>query len=366
MIPIVNNKYRYILFYSAKAGSTSSRLLYLLLHGDEFTEQQLEELNEYHNLNELQRYDPESDYSDYTKFLITRNPYSRAVSAYLDQYVYAQNTRVKRMLSEHPPSGAMPNNFIEFLEYLETVPDSERDTHFQTQAHFTPVSRVIVKDNWFIRRSAQYLDLTLLKLDLFSDIKGFKQFTRSVYAQVFKSNPDMQAKVERKITEIKKSNSSFYGPDDFADAGLLPVAELDKMTFSPKPQDFYRSKRAQCLVEKIYAADFRLFDYALGDLPHKDASAEVELMPTNFDWQAYIEFNSDLSSSGVVDQRTAVRHYLEFGRFEPRAFSRETPAGFDWRRYIELHDDLKAAGIETEHAAVGHYLSYGIREDREF
>lgn len=366
MISIVNDKYRYILFYSAKAGSTSSRLLYLLLHGDEFTEEQSSELNEYHNLNQIHRYNSEHDYSDYTKFLITRNPYSRAVSAFLDQYVYAQNERVKMMISENPPSGAMPNNFLEFLQYLSTVPDSERDTHFQTQAYFAHVDRVIVEDNWFISRYAHHRGRKLLKLDLFCDIKSFNEFTRSVYAQVFKSSPDMLSKFDTKITEIKKSNSSFYGPDDFDDASLLSVGELEGMTLSPKPQDFYRSKQAQRLVEKIYASDFRLFGYNLGDLPYKNASPEVELMPSTFDWQAYIEFNTDLASSGVVDERTAVRHYLEFGRFEPRAYSRETPPGFNWRRYIDMHDDLKAAGINTERAAIGHYLSYGIREDRPF
>jgi len=37
MIPIVNDQHRYILLYSAKAGSASIRQLYLLLHAEELS-----------------------------------------------------------------------------------------------------------------------------------------------------------------------------------------------------------------------------------------------------------------------------------------------------------------------------------------
>jgi hypothetical protein len=69
----------------------------------------------------------------------------------------------------------------------------------------------------------------------------------------------------------------------------------------------------------------------------------------------------------IYNERTVIRHYLEFGRFEsvPRAYRIEAPDGFDWRRYLSLNDDLPAAGITTELAAIEHYISYGIREQRE-
>ena len=51
MIPIVNKKYKYILLYSAKSGCSSIRSLYLDLHRDEMSEEQLSGLNFYHNLN---------------------------------------------------------------------------------------------------------------------------------------------------------------------------------------------------------------------------------------------------------------------------------------------------------------------------
>ena len=319
MFSIVNDKYRYILFYSAKAGSTSSRLLYLLLHGNEFTEKQREKLNHYHNLNHLHEYDPEVDYSGYTTFLITRDPYARVVSAYLDQYVFAQNKRVRQMIAENPPKGAMPDNFLEFLEYLKDVPDSERDAHFQTQAYFAYVDKVMLNPTWLSRLKARYRKQRILDLNLTSDIRDFTKFTSLVYSRVFKSDPSMWEKAEAEIAGIKKSNASFYGKADFDDAGKLSVAQLDALTFSPKPQDFYGSERARHLVEEIYAEDFRMFGYKVGDLPNKKVSTEVELIPENFDWQAYLEANADLPLNGIDNERKAVRHYLEFGRFEDRA-----------------------------------------------
>jgi hypothetical protein len=73
-----------------------------------------------------------------------------------------------------------------------------------------------------------------------------------------------------------------------------------------------------------------------------------------------------LPLAGITNQRSVIRHYLEFGRFEatPRAYKIEAPEGFDWQRYLQLNTDLKAEGILTEMAATQHYISYGIRQDR--
>jgi len=135
VIPLVNQKYKYMVLYSAKSGCTSLRSLYLSVHKDEMSEAQLASLDWYHNLSEIQPYDGTADYSDYYVYTITRNPYSRIVSAFLDQYVFARNPGVQTMMDECPPT-IRPNNFIEFLEYLTSVPDAQRDTHFQTQSYF--------------------------------------------------------------------------------------------------------------------------------------------------------------------------------------------------------------------------------------
>jgi len=366
MIPIANQQHKYILMYAAKAASTSSRLLYLGLHQDEFTPQERKRLKGYHNLNEVHCYDPTQDYSEFYKFIITRNPYSRVVSAFLDQYAYAQNAAIMKMFAEFPPAGKRPDSFIEFLEYLKTVPDEERDSHFQTQACFVRQPQAATLKTLFnrvLRRNRK----PAVALDFFGDIGDFKSNMQTVYAHIFAENEAMRNKALAEIDQIKKSNSSFYAEQDFDDAATLSLQAHDDLQFAPKPQDFYKSSYARELVEEIYAEDFRQFGYAYGDIPIKKPSAETKLMPDDFDWQMYLRLNPDLPADEIYNERSVARHYLEFGRFEavPRAYKVEKPPGFDWQRYLALHEDLRLAGIDNERDAITHYISYGVREERQ-
>lgn len=365
MIPIVNDRYKYILLYSAKAGCTSLRSLYLNVHRDELSDPELEVLDKYHNLNEVHAYDPSKDYSDYFTYTITRNPYSRIVSAYLDQYVFARNPGVKKMLLDCPPKNAEPQNFLEFLRYLKTVPDALRDTHFQSQSYFAHADMVVTQS------SPRYRWLGLKPKHAFGikfsgDISGFKQHSHKVFKRIFKKDKPKLASAIDAINQIKKRNSSFYGVADYPHAPSMPIADLDELVFAPKPQDFFHDPQAVQLVNEIYARDFTLFAYPLNRLPNKGPSKEIELVPSDFDWRMYLRLNPDLPKNEIYNERSVVRHYLEFGRFEThvRAYKIEAPAGFDWQRYLSLHEDLPKAGINTEMAAIEHYISYGVREQR--
>ncbi|RBP52699.1 sulfotransferase family 2 domain-containing protein [Arenicella xantha] len=366
MIPVVNDKYRYILLYSAKSGCTSLRKLYLEVHKNELSDTQQASLDHYHNLHEIQPYQADRDYSDYFTYTITRNPYLRIVSAYLDQYVYARNAGMQAMLDRDPPVDALPNNFIEFLEYLESVPDSHRDEHVQSQAYFAYAGPVVTNASrrykWFGQKPNGAFGV-----QYYGDISGFKRHSEHVFKRVFKHDKAQLDHALTKLAQSSKHNSSFYGEVDYADAAQLTVAELDELVFAPKPQDFYRSARARELVQRIYAADFELFNYDANDVPERPASKEIHLVPADLDWQMYLRLNPDLTPDVFYNERLVIRHYLEFGRFEtvPRAYKIEAPSGFDWRRYLALHEDLSAAGITTESAAIEHYISFGIREERE-
>lgn len=366
MVPVVNKKYRYILLYSAKAACTSLRTLYLDVHRDELTEKQLAQLDWYHNLNEVQAYDPGADYSDYFTYVITRNPYSRIVSAYLDQYVYACNEGMRQMLAECPPAAGKPSTFIEFLEYLKTVPDELRDSHVQSQAYFAYAESVVTPANFFYRLFRKKPQ-NAFGVRYCGDISGFNKHTQYVFKRVFRRDPAKLRFALEKLGEVSKHNSSFYGKTDFEDAACLDASTLNQLVFAPKPQDFFNKTRARELVDEIYQQDFELFGYRKGDIPQKGASSEVDAVPQDLDWEMYIRLNPDLPRDQIYNERTVVRHYLEFGRFEEhlRAYKIEAPAGFDWQRYLLLHADLQAAGITTEHAAIEHYISYGIREERE-
>ena len=122
------------------------------------------------------------------------------------------------------------------------------------------------------------------------------------------------------------------------------------------------------LIQKIYQLDFKIFGYSRNDLPEKQASKEMHLLPNDFDWKMYQSLNPDLPPELIYNERGCVRHYLEHGRFEGphRIWKFAKPDGFEWQRYLSLHKDLPAAGIDSEKAALEHYLRYGIQEGREF
>ena len=366
MVPVVNEKYQYILFYSAKAGCTSLRNLYIDIHRDEFTPEQLSGLNRYHNLNLIQPFQEGKDYSNYFTYVITRNPYSRAVSAFLDQFVYARNSGVVKMLGSCPPPNGDPLNFVEFLEYLKKVPDELRDSHFQTQAYFGFPGKPASKLHSGFRRLG-YINPNRFKTSYSGDISDFNTHSEYVFKKVFREDSEKLGLALSKLADLKRQNWSLYGDEDCDDAALIPTTDLNELRFAPKPQDFYSNKRARELVYEIYKADFKLFGYSRDDIPHKKASPEIDSVPDDFDWQMYLRLNHDLPRDRINSERSVVRHYLEFGRFEKhlRAYKIEAPKGFDWRRYLSLHADLSAAGITTENAAIEHYISYGIREERQ-
>lgn len=366
MTPVVNQKYKYILLYIAKSGCTSLRSLYLEMHKEDMSDEQLASLNWYHNLNEVQPFDATADYSDYYVYCITRNPYSRVVSAFLDQYAYARNAGMQAMMQACPPVGAEPNSFIEFLEYLKTVPDELRDTHFQTQSYF-PYAKMVVTPPSSIRYrlTGQKPDITF-GINFVGDIGRFNQHIKKVFKRLFSGD---KAKLNLALAELKKvkrKNASFYGKRDFPLAGRFSIKELNELVFAPKPQNFFADPKTIELVDEIYREDFRLFGYPHGNIPHKSATKEIELIPNDFDWRMYLRLNPDLPHSGINNERSVVRHYLEFGRFEltPRAYKIEAPEGFDWQQYLRLNTDLRDDGIVSEEAAIEHYISFGIRQER--
>jgi len=373
VIPVVNERYKYIFLYSAKSACTSLRSLYIGLHRDEFDQAQRERLDGYHNLNEAQPLKPGRDYSGYFTYLISRNPYARAVSAFLDQYVYLLNDGVAEMFKRFPPKESVNQesevieSFLEFLEYLLTVPDGQRDSHFQTQTYFAFADDVVWPNQGSkIKRLIQPKAAGAMVVDYTGDVSDFKSHLTLVFEQIFKGDPGKLDSARKKLDQLKKSNSSFYGEQDFENAALMSKAQLDGLVFAPKPQDFYTDVRVRRLVEEIYKLDFQRLGYKLGEIPQKRSSSEIKLVPTDFDWQMYLRLNPDLPRDEIYNERSVVRHYLEFGRFEstPRAYKIEAPAGFDWQRYLSLNADLPSAGIDSEAAAVEHFISYGVREGR--
>lgn len=97
MIPIFNEKYNYIMLYVPKAACSVMRKTYVDFHYSEFTKEQLSILTDknklFHGLagvhsgNRL----PSSVFYDTPRFIVARNPYKRALSAYYDKFIYLRN-----------------------------------------------------------------------------------------------------------------------------------------------------------------------------------------------------------------------------------------------------------------------------------
>lgn len=367
MIPIVNHKYKYVLLYSAKGGCSSLRRLYLSIHSDEFSDDIKGRLDHYHNLNEVFPYEADRTHVGYRSLLITRNPYDRIVSAFLDQYVYYKGEHVRAMLDRYC-KGDEPDNFLEFLQFLKNVPDKERDAHFQSQVFFAQARKVVFSKGFLGRVQAAFPKTFVLSQS--SDIKEFNSAMLEHFGYVFRHNEQMLKKAETSLANLKKSNSSFYGHENYEDASKLTVKELDQIVFAPKPQDFLVDSNVIELVNDIFAQDFRLLGYRVGDIPVKKASKEISNVPDDLDWEMYLKLNPDLylRPNEFYNERTVVRHYLEFGQYEEhlRAYKLEDPEGFEWRKYLKLNQDLVEAGINTHEAALEHYLGYGIREYRRY
>ena len=260
-----------------------------------------------------------------------------------------------------------PNNFLEFLQFLKTVPDSERDEHFQTQSYFPYTKNIVTKNNlryrWLDSKPAGSFGLKYI-----GDISQLNHHLTTIYSRIFKDHPSMLNGALEGIQRTQKRNSILYSKTDYPDAALLTINELDNLVLAPKPQDFFTDVKVVKLVKEIYKTDFSLFSYDYNDLPYKNASNEIKELPDDFDWLMYLRLNPDLSPEIFHNQRATIRHYLEFGRYEQklRAYKMEQPLGFNWMRYLELHADLGTAGINTEESALQHYLCYGLRESRTF
>lgn len=78
----------------------------------------------------------------------------------------------------------------------------------------------------------------------------------------------------------------------------------------------------------------------------------------DFSWEIYLLLNPDLN---MIDEVSAWKHFLVYGKSEGRSYKLDVPDDFDYRFYIAVNEDLK---YMSEVEAKIHYIKFGEKEGR--
>ena len=84
-------------------------------------------------------------------------------------------------------------------------------------------------------------------------------------------------------------------------------------------------------------------------------------LPSDFDWEAYLVLNQDVSSVSMTKE-FAIQHWINNGIKEGRKYKLDFP--FDWKFYITHNTNLTNSYINTRLLAILHYIKYGKNNGR--
>ncbi|MFC1524244.1 sulfotransferase family 2 domain-containing protein [Thermodesulfobacteriota bacterium] len=260
MIPVVNEKFRYIFFYNPKSACSTYRQLYLELHCDELAGKTKQRDHNLHNVDRLWPKKLWRSYKDYYKYSIVRNPYSRIVSAFLDkcfEYKYQESVRYRHkkfIKSIHRPIFHFLNkeinfqsgySFVDTLKYLEATNNKQRDYHFREQFS---VNNPI--DNYY-------------------RIEDTSEKLIDIYHEIFQRYPIMEEKAVHLIKKLSpiKMNLSVNPCGDRKFEGCLAyknfseLEEIKRDNYSFDYSLFY-DEQIKELIKKIYLQEIEYFGYS--------------------------------------------------------------------------------------------------------
>lgn len=169
------------------------------------------------------------------KFMLVRNPYSRAVSSYIDKF--CGDDRHKDWVRHVVRScGVESPTFIDFLTYVDRTPASQMDAHWRQQTHV--IDRLS--------------DITILKLEnLEDDLERYKHVwgdrNKAILAQRHQSNS-----YDLELNEI-----------DAASLTAASIVQLKKKHGVFPLKGAFLTPEAKGLVQSAYRSDFYRFGYAL-------------------------------------------------------------------------------------------------------
>lgn len=77
-----------------------------------------------------------------------------------------------------------------------------------------------------------------------------------------------------------------------------------------------------------------------------------------FDWEMYLDLNSDLRENGIIKEVDAINHWFKHGKSEKRRFK------FDWCKYIE-NNNLITLDIDCKEKAIAHWKEAGCPDQED-
>jgi len=347
MIPVVSDKYRYVFFYNPKSACSVARKIFLDLHRDELTADQVLALqalrdanqDDWHDVNNLFPFRLEADYRDYYKFTLVRHPAMRAVSAYLNRVVLKQTDQAKmeaKLATFYGSSVDINFSFMQFLDYLSCSAQDELDNmHFASQSSFPPPLKGFLLCSPFyrryhaplysIRRFFGHQAPPLMLLDGVCKVETLASDLRKVYNKVFANAPQKLAAIEQKLSALPLHNATYTSSELEPGAHHMAAIALRDRGRMPNYQSFLNDETLPA-IERLFAEDLSLFNYELvpglktRNFEQQKHERVQSCVPSSFDWRYYVAVNPDLPQNGIDNKADALNHWIHHGRFEERDY----------------------------------------------
>lgn len=235
---LYSSKFKYLAYFCAKSGCSSLRNFFVETHKKELPEKAQKEVT-IHNANVHFCPPDDLDTSKMKKMVLVRNPYTRAVSMYMNKFI-GSNSHIKKSMKEkgvsNPIKGESFFSFLKFLEHLKKNNLLNKvDGHMYEQVHSLPSDESI----------------KVVKLENMEDelSEFFKSFSTK---ELLNKSEKMFKKDDMHINKTKTKEK--------AKANVTHHEFKEEKAVSPPYDAFYNSE-ARELVYQIYKDDFKRFGY---------------------------------------------------------------------------------------------------------
>lgn len=261
MIPLVNYRHKYVLYYNPKSACTTYRRVFVAMHANELEKEQLVD-----KTKAAQFWKPVEGkpYAGFFAFTIVRNPFDRLVSAYLDkcfEWKYPDDTRHQNQRFQRSIHGSIHEflgrpvdytrgfSFREFVTYL--------DAHIET-----PSLNIHFKPQAYLRK----------KVDAYYRVEDSAASLESIYRYVFRHKPRMFERFEtalarelgkdgtRRVNSSLRPTDSHLHVEPFADFTFEDFNQLRSRNLKPHYPSFYDSQLVDA-VRRIYSLEFFRYQY---------------------------------------------------------------------------------------------------------